>query len=388
MLNRDNLLISESGSNDWQAVCAGAITDPAELCRLLHLAPRLAAAARRPAVDFPLLVPRPYLARIKPGDPDDPLLRQVLPRVEELSLAPGFSADPLGESAAAACPGLLRKYYGRSLILATGACPVHCRFCFRRHFLRTSTSPAAAQGSATVWLTPGPMAGPTGQRSGARHQAGQHLQLADTTGRHSEDEDTLLPARLAAALEILAADPSLSEVILSGGDPLCLADAQLGVLLGRLQSIDHVRRLRIHTRMPIVVPHRVTGGLVGLLRGTRLRPLVVVHVNHPAEIDQMVEQALARLLDAGIPVLSQTVLLRGVNDTLESLADLYERLADLGVIAYYLHQLDRVAGAAHFEVPVETGKRLLAELRVRLPGYAVPRYVRELPGAPAKQQLV
>ena len=402
MLNRDTLLTSASGSDDWQAVCAGAITDPAELCRLLRLAPQLASAAKQAAAEFPMLVPRPYVERIRPADPDDPLLRQVLPRMEELAPAPGFSADPLGESAAGAAQGLLRKYYGRALILATGGCPVHCRFCFRRHVLRAANC-APAQCPPLVSL---PSAAPLQAAGGFAEQNGFCGTLGGKSGRpvgdnpsaprlagrldvcaQAESSDVALPSNLAAAVDLLAADRSVSEVILSGGDPLCLADVQLAALLGRLRSIGHVRRLRIHTRMPIVVPQRVTDDLVGLLRGTRPPTLVVVHVNHPAEIDQHVEGALARLIDAGIPVLSQTVLLRGVNDSVESLAGLYDRLADLRVVAYYLHQLDRVAGAAHFEVPVEVGIRLVGELRARLPGYAVPRYVRELPGASCKQLL-
>jgi len=403
MLNRDTLLTSASGSDDWQAVCAGAITDPAELCRLLRLAPQLASAAKQAAAEFPMLVPRPYVERIRPADPDDPLLRQVLPRMEELAPAPGFSADPLGESAAGAAQGLLRKYYGRALILATGGCPVHCRFCFRRHVLRaancapaqcpslvslpSATFSRAAGGFTEQDSVGGALGGKiyrvSGETLSAPRLAGELGVCAQT-----EDADVVaLPSNLAAAVDLLAADRSVSEVILSGGDPLCLADVQLAALLGRLRSIGHVRRLRIHTRMPIVVPQRVTDDLVGLLRGTRPPTLVVVHVNHPAEIDQHVEGALARLIDAGIPVLSQTVLLRGVNDSVESLGGLYQRLADLRVVAYYLHQLDRVAGAAHFEVPVEAGIKLMTELRRRLPGYAVPRYVRELPGASCKQLL-
>jgi EF-P beta-lysylation protein EpmB len=308
---------------------------------LLRLGPELARAAEQPAAEFPMLVPRPYAQRIRPADPDDPLLRQVLPRAEELAFAPGFSADPLGEAAAGCCPGLLRKYYGRSLILATGACAVHCRFCFRRHFLR-----------------------------GANCELERHV-----------------TSPLAGALDLLAADTSVSEVILSGGDPLCIPDLQIAALVSRLESIPHLRRMRIHTRMPIALPQRVTGELVALLQGARLRTLVVVHVNHPAEIDREVEAAIDRFIDAGIPVLSQTVLLRGVNDNIEALAGLYELLADLRVAAYYLHQLDRVSGTAHFEVPIDLGVKLVAQLRARLPGYAVPRYVREVPGATSKQLL-
>ncbi|MCX7426088.1 MAG: EF-P beta-lysylation protein EpmB [Planctomycetia bacterium] len=317
----------------WQAVLADAIRDPSELRRLLDLPPGPAAPEGR----FPMLVPRPYLARIRRSDPQDPLLLQILPRPEESIATPRFSADPLGESAARRGPGLLGKYPGRSLIVTTGVCAVHCRFCFRRHF-------------------PYP----------------------------SHDAE---PEALDQAVRQIAADTSLGEVILSGGDPLTLTDCRLAELSQRLARIGHLRRLRVHTRMPIVIPQRVTPELISWLRGTRLTPIMVVHVNHPAEIDTAVADALGRLVDAGVAVLSQTVLLRAVNDRVDVLAELCQRLVDLRVMPYYLHQLDRVAGAAHFEVPEARGRALVAELRARLPGYAVPRYVREVPEATSKIAL-
>jgi EF-P beta-lysylation protein EpmB len=324
-------------SSDWRRALADAVTDPAELCRLVGLGPSVAATARRPAGGFPLLAPRTYLARIRPGDLHDPLLAQVLPREEELEDTTGFTTDPVGEADMAQSSGLLRKYRGRALILATEACAVHCRFCFRRHIPCPNL--------------PKP------------------------------------PGRWEHALSQIAADRSVREVILSGGDPLVLDDDILADLAGRLAEIPHLGRLRVHTRLPIVIPQRVTGELLSWLRGTRLATIVVVHVNHPAEIDASVGAALGRLVDAGVPVLSQSVLLRGINDRIDTLADLYQRLADLRVMPYYLHQLDRVAGAAHFEVPESTGRQLVSELRARLPGYAVPRYVRETPGEPNKRVL-
>jgi EF-P beta-lysylation protein EpmB len=225
----------------------------------------------------------------------------------------------------------LRKYKHRLLIVASGACAMHCRFCFRRHF-------------------------PYVEEHGCPN----------------------------SVISLIAADPSIEEVILSGGDPLTLADAELGRLVRSLAEISHLRRLRVHTRLPVVIPQRVTNELLACLRGTRLTPLVVVHINHPAEIDADVACALGRFVDAGIPLLNQSVLLRGVNDNLDVLAQLCRQLADLRVLPYYLHQLDRVAGAAHFEVPEERGIELIRGLRQCLPGYAVPRYVRELPGAASK----
>jgi len=321
---------------DWRSELARAVRDPHELCRLLDLPSSLAKDAERAAAGFPVLVPRPYLGRITPGDPTDPLLVQVLPRPEELAEVPGFRADPLGESDSPQ-PGLLAKYQGRSLIVATGACGVHCRFCFRRHF-PYQTAPA----------TP-------------------------------DDWRPLLRG--------IAAEPGLHEVILSGGDPLALPDEHLSRLAQEIAHIPQIRRLRIHTRLPIVIPSRVNDDLLGWLRATRLVTIVVVHVNHPREIDADVAAALGKLVDAGVPVLNQAVLLKGVNDDADVLEGLFGRLADLRVMPYYLHQLDRVAGAAHFEVPEPTGRELVAELRRRLPGYAVPRYVRETPGRPCKELL-
>ena len=328
---------SPSTEPDWQAVLAASVRSPAELCRLLGLDPALAVEAEPAAGGFSLLVPRPYVSRIRPGDPADPLLLQVLPRAAETMASPGYSADPLGEVGACYGPGLLRKYSGRILMVTTGACAVHCRFCFRRYFPYENS--AAAEG---FW-------GP--------------------------------------AVQKIAADGSLDEVILSGGDPLMLPDATLARLIEKLAAIPHLRRLRVHSRLPIVVPQRVTDGLVSLIRRIRLPLIMVVHVNHPAEIDGDVAEALGRLVDAGIPVLSQSVLLRGVNDRADVLAELCRRLMDLRVMPYYLHQLDPVAGAAHFEVPIRTGMALMAELRARLPGYGVPRYVRETRGGTSKEAL-
>lgn len=272
------------------------------------------------------------------GNPHDPLLRQILPLGDELTAATGFTADPVGDLAAQRAAGLLHKYLGRALMITTGLCAVHCRYCFRREY-------PYGQGLATATRWP-------------------------------------------AAVAEIARDASLEEVILSGGDPLALGDSQLADLAEMLAQIPHLRRLRVHTRLPIMVPERVTSELIAWLRGTRLTPVVVVHANHPRELDTEVEAAIGLLADAGIPLLNQTVLLRGVNDHLETLIELSQRLLDCRVMPYYLHQLDRVAGAAHFETPVEVGRRLIEEMAARLPGYAVPRYVREVPGAPAKQRIV
>ena len=321
----------------WQTVLAEAVRDPAELCRLLGLPDSLAAAAENASRDFPMLVPRPYIDRIQPGNPSDPLLLQVLPQEAELKDHPRFTTDPVGEKAATRAPGLLCKYPSRLLIVTTGKCGVHCRYCFRRHFpYRTSCG---------------------------------------------------VPGGWRPALEKIAAERSIREVILSGGDPLCLPDDRLAGLARQLAGIPHLKRLRLHTRLPVMVPQRVTDELLAWLRSTRLAPIVVVQLNHPAELDNRVAAALERLVDAGVPVMSQSVLLHKINDSVDVLVELCERLVDLRVIPYYLHQLDPVAGAAHFEVRETTGIKLIAELRTRLPGYAVPRYVQETPGGLCKDVL-
>jgi len=325
-----------NSASSWQFQLRHAVRTAGELLRLLDLPPSLAAEGGL-AAEFPVFVTRSYLARMQPGDPHDPLLRQVLPLPAENEIDPRAATDPVGDLASSLQPGLLQKYPGRALLITTGACAIHCRYCFRRHF-------------------------PYGQAP--------------------KSPDAWDPA-----LAQLAAEPTISEVILSGGDPLTLADRQLQPLVERLAALDHLRRLRVHTRLPIVVPQRITAELVEMLRGTRLTPVVVVHANHAAELDESVRQALARLVDAGIVTLNQSVLLRGVNDTAEAQIELCERLVDWRVMPYYLHQLDRVAGGSHFEVAEEAGRRVVEQLRRRLPGYAVPRYVREIAGQESKTPL-
>ncbi len=318
----------------WQRELARAITDPAELLRELKLDPALLPAARAAAARFPLRVPRGFVARMRESDPDDPLLRQVLPLGAELEATPGFIADPVGDRAAQAVPGVLHKYHGRALLIATGACAVHCRYCFRREYPYTESHAGADQ-----WRP---------------------------------------------ALAYLTRDPSVREVILSGGDPLSLSDRRLGVLLTALERVPHLERLRIHSRQPIVLPERVDEGLLALLARTRLRLVLVVHANHPREMDATVRAALARLAAAGVTLLNQSVLLRGVNDSATTLAELSEALFAARVLPYYLHLLDPVRGAAHFDVNEIEASAIIKTLRRRLPGYLVPRLVREQPEQSAK----
>jgi EF-P beta-lysylation protein EpmB len=318
----------------WQAAMREAVTDPAELLKLLRLDDTLLPGARSAAATFPLRVPRGYVSRMRPGDPADALLLQVLPLGAEERPVAGFGQDAVGDLASLRGDGLLRKYHGRALLISTGACAVHCRYCFRRHF-------------------------PYDEQNASRHAWRD-------------------------ALEAIHGDLSLEEVILSGGDPLSLSDRRLSELASMLDAVPHLRRLRIHTRTPIVLPERVDDALLGWLAQGRLRRVMVLHANHPREIDPAVQAALTRLKKTGVTLLNQSVLLRGINDNPETLAQLSERLFEGGVMPYYLHQLDRVQGAAHFEVPVHDAAVIMRKLSARLPGYLVPRLVKETSGAPSK----
>lgn len=333
---------AETEGRSWRAALALAVRAPEELAAAVALDAAAGAAltsegAVEAARRFPLRVPREVAARVRRGDAADPLLRQFAPSAEEIVVVAGFTPDPLGEAAAAPVPGLLHKYRGRVLLVVTGACPVHCRYCFRRHF-----------------------------------PYGDHALGAEA---------------LEAALEYVCADRSIHEVILSGGDPLSLGDDALAALEARLAAIPHLRRLRVHTRWPIVVPSRVGEPLLDWLRRSRLRPVVVVHSNHAAEIDGEVGAALARLRDGGVSLLNQSVLLRGVNDSVDALCELSETLHDAGVLPYYLHLLDPVEGTAHFAVGAREARHLLREVAARLPGYLVPRLAREESGRAAKTVL-
>ena len=321
----------------WQQALREAVRDPRELLDLLgldRLVPRLSDEA---AAQFPLRVPRGFVARMRHGDPSDPLLRQVLPLDDEMRPMPGFGLDAVGDGAAKTAPGVLQKYRGRALLVATGSCAIHCRYCFRRHF---------------------PYAEETAARDGWRD-----------------------------AVDLIRRDASIEEVLLSGGDPLSLSNGKLAELTGALADIPHLRRLRIHSRLPIVVPERVDDGLMGWLTALPWPVTLVVHANHANEFDGTVDAALGRLRAAGVHLLNQAVLLRGVNDSVDALGALSERGFAAGVLPYYLHQLDRVAGVAHFEVDDAHARALHAGLAVRLSGYLVPRLVREIPGDTGKRPL-
>jgi EF-P beta-lysylation protein EpmB len=330
--------MQQSESPRWQAAWRAAVRDPRELLGMLGLHAQAAGISAAAAAQFPLRVPRGFVARMRHGDARDPLLRQVLPVLDEERIAPGFGLDAVGDAAARRGGGVIHKYQGRALLIATGGCAVHCRYCFRRHY---------------------PYAEDTAAASGWR-----------------------------AAVELIRGDPTIHEVILSGGDPLSLADHKLVELTDALRDIPHIRRLRIHTRLPIVLPERVDAGLLHWLGDLPWPVAIVVHANHANEFDASVDAALAALHATGATLLNQAVLLRGVNDSVDALAGLCERGHQAGVLPYYLHQLDRVAGAAHFEVDDDEALALHAALAARLPGYLVPRLVREIAGQPGKTPLM
>lgn len=328
----------------WQTQMKSAIRDVDTLLKRLGLSdlprspkeskdgsPRVGAAA---VSQFPVFVPLPLLSRMQPGDLNDPLLRQVLPFDSEDESPEHYTIDPLGESSSVLTPGLLQKYKGRVLMVATGACAVHCRYCFRRHYPYQESPVSLAQ-----WEP---------------------------------------------ALGKIAADDSIEEVILSGGDPLTIVDAKLAELVKRLEAIEHVKRLRIHTRLPIMIPDRITETLTGLLQDSRMQAIVVIHSNHANEFDAEVKGALGKLRAAGVLLLNQTVLLSGINDNAKALVDLSKRLLECNVLPYYLHQVDPVTGVSHFEVERKLGEALIAQMRAELPGYGVPRYVKEIEGELSK----
>jgi EF-P beta-lysylation protein EpmB len=321
----------------WQALWRDAVRDPRELLAMLGLEAEAVGLSEAAAGQFALRVPRGFVARMRHGDPADPLLRQVLPIEDEMQVLPGYGLDAVGDAAARTAAGVIQKYRGRALLIATGSCAVNCRYCFRRHF---------------------PYAEETAARDGWRE-----------------------------AVAAIAADPTIDEVLLSGGDPLSLATPKLAELTTALAAIPHLKRLRIHSRLPVVLPERVDAELQAWLSALPWPVAFVIHANHANEFDADVDAAMGRLRAAGVQVLNQAVLLRGVNDEVGTLAALSERCFAAGVLPYYLHQLDRVAGVAHYEVSDERARELHAGLAARLSGYLVPRLVREVAGDTGKRPL-
>ncbi|MGP9665207.1 EF-P beta-lysylation protein EpmB [Halomonas sp. AOP22-C1-8] len=328
---------NEASSPTWQQQLSSAIRDPQELCKRLGLKSEWLSGAHTGHRLFETCVPEAYLSRITYGDTSDPLLCQVLPVSDEALTPSGYVLDPLEEADHRPAKGLIHKYAGRVLLIASPNCAINCRYCFRRHFPYSDNSPSRAQ-----WQD---------------------------------------------ALDYLRSSPTIHEAILSGGDPLAANDRQLAWLVGELEKIPHLKRLRIHTRLPVVIPDRIDNALLAWLGNTRLQKVVVLHINHANEIDQAVVEACTRLKEAGATLLNQSVLLRGVNDEVSTLTALSERLFEAGILPYYLHVLDPVQGAAHFDVPDDEARALITQLREHLPGFLMPRLVREVPGEASKTPL-
>jgi EF-P beta-lysylation protein EpmB len=320
----------------WQSAWQNAITDPLELCRLLDVDPLMAGVSDEAARHFSLRVPRYFTTLMEHGNARDPLLLQVLSSRDEMVEAPGYSDDPLAETLANPLPGLIRKYHNRVLLTVSGACAVHCRYCFRRHFDYQANNPGNPGWSAVI--------------------------------------------------DYLRQHPEIDEVIYSGGDPLSATDRQLHQLTQLIRAIPSVVRLRVHTRFPVVIPQRITDECLEWL-GLFENPLVVLHINHAQEVGSDLTKAVGKLRQAGVLVLNQSVLLKGINDSPEAQEALHLRCFSAGILPYYLHLLDPVRGAAHFDVDGNAARELLAHLGTKLPGYLVPHLVREEPGKPGKTRL-
>ncbi|MBO6151059.1 MAG: EF-P beta-lysylation protein EpmB [Acinetobacter sp.] len=323
---------------NWQSQLSDLITDPLELLEVLKLCPeQLLSGAILASEQFKLRVPRAFVGKMTVGDPLDPLLLQVLPHHLELEDHPDFVTDPLGEEQANQQPGVLHKYKSRFLLTLTGACAVHCRYCFRRHFPYQENLP--------------------------------------------KNEDWL------NIKDYIESQPDINEVIFSGGDPLTLSNRKLKLWIDRLESLPQIKFLRIHSRVPIVIPNRVDEELVSLLKNSRLRIILVVHSNHAAELDDLTCARLSLLVQQQITVLNQAVLLKGINNSAQVLVDLSYRLFDAGVMPYYLHVLDKVKGAHHFDLSPKEINLIYKDVLENLPGYLVPKLVREIAGEKNKTPL-
>ncbi|AZB92307.1 EF-P beta-lysylation protein EpmB [Acinetobacter pittii] len=323
---------------NWQSQLSDLITDPSELLSLLELSSeQLLSGAILASEKFKLRVPRAFVGKMNAKNPLDPLLLQVLPHHLELEEHPEFVTDPLGEEAANQLPGVLHKYKSRFLLTLTGACAVHCRYCFRRHFPYQENLP--------------------------------------------KNEDWL------NIKNYIEANPNINEIILSGGDPLTLSNRKLALWLERLSSLKQIEILRIHSRVPIVIPNRIDEQLISLLKNSRLRIVLVVHSNHASELDDFTCSKLLQLSDHHITVLNQAVLLKGVNDSAQTLIDLSYRLFEARVMPYYLHVLDKVKGAQHFDLESSKIDDIYRDVLANLPGYLVPKLVREIAGEKNKTPL-
>ncbi|MFI3199771.1 MAG: EF-P beta-lysylation protein EpmB [Methylococcaceae bacterium] len=325
-------------NKNWQQQLAEAFNNIEALCHYLHLSLNDLPVSVAAAKSFPLRVPLSFAASMQKGNPDDPLLRQVLPVKDELLAYPGFSNDPVGDLPSVTQTGVLHKYHGRVLFINTGSCAINCRYCFRRNF---------------------PYA---------------DLQLG------KQDEN--------AGIRYIQENPDITEVILSGGDPLLLSDARMAKLFVQLSAIKHLKRIRIHSRLPIVLPARITEDLINTLTQCGKQVVIVVHCNHANEINSRVITAFKLLRNKGITLFNQSVLLKGVNDNVAVLCELSEQLFSHGIIPYYLHLLDKATGTGHFDVSETVATDLIKQVQATLPGYLVPKLVKELPGALSKQAIL
>lgn len=321
----------------WQQTLAQSIQSIDELLDYVHLSRDQVTISDTASQQFSLKIPRGYADRIQPGNHHDPLLRQILPITDEDIPVQNYIMDPVGDQNTLVTDGVLQKYPGRVLLLTTGSCAIHCRYCFRRHF-------------------------PYSQHNAARSD-------------------------WVAAIQYLQSNKDIHEVILSGGDPLMLSDEKLSHLVEKIDKISHINTLRIHTRMPVVLPERINDDLIHWLTHSRLKKVIVIHSNHSQEINQAVISSLARLQQAGVTLLNQSVLLKDINDSGSELIALSHVLFKGGVLPYYLHLLDPVAGASHFEVKTEKACTLISDMQSQLPGYLVPKLVREIAGEQSKTPI-
>jgi len=324
--------------SDWKAELSNCVSSIDELLNQLGLKPEDLNATEQAASKFPIKVPQPFVQLMEYGNPNDPLLKQVLPITSELQVDSNFSTDPVGESSFNPVPGIVHKYRNRVLMIISPNCAINCRYCFRRHFPYDDNRQSKQQ-----WLK---------------------------------------------ALDYLKTKPEINEVIYSGGDPLAANDNFLRWLTGEIESIKHIKRLRIHTRLPVVIPSRIDDQLLNWLSNTRLKPTFVLHINHANEIDSALSQGINRLKQAGIMVLNQSVLLKGVNDTSAQLINLSEKLFDAGIMPYYLHMLDPVQGASHFDVPRDRAVEIFSQIQAELPGFLVPKLVQERAGETSKSLIL
>ena len=339
MITRSELGVQTINAIDcWQSQLTSAITSPKQLLTMLKLDTSLLPAAFEASQNFKLKAPLSYVKRIKQGDINDPLLKQILPIDAECLEIEGYGKDPLQEWSQNPTDGVIHKYQGRLLLIVSGACAINCRFCFRRHF--------------------------------------------------PYEDNRLSRDSLQKAIDYIAADTSISEVIFSGGDPLANSDKKLSAIISQLNMIPHLDTLRVHTRLPIMIPERVTDELITLLSTQRLKPVVVLHCNHSNEINEEVQRAIQKMAQAGITLLNQTVLLKGINDSADSLLALNKKLFHASVLPYYLHLLDPVQGAAHFDVKEPKAIEIMQQLSAKSPGYLVPKLVREIAGEPNKTRIL